>query len=64
MKNLYLFLVSFLILSTVTDAQYKINRTKYDYHTYQHQTGDPYNPAFAGFASFLVPGWDKWSQEM
>ena len=56
MKKLYLFLGCLLIISTVSDAQYKINRTKYDYQTYRHQTGDPYNPAFAGFASFLVPG--------
>ena len=56
MKKLYLILSCLVIISTVTDAQYKINRKKYDYHTYQHQTGDPYNPAFAGFASFLVPG--------
>jgi hypothetical protein len=56
MKKLYLFLGCLVIISIVTDAQYKINRTKYDYHTYQHQTGDPYNPSFAGFASLLVPG--------
>jgi len=56
MKKLCLFLGCLLIISTVSHAQYKINRTKYDYNTYQYQTGDPYNPAFAGFASFLVPG--------
>jgi hypothetical protein len=56
MKKLYLILGCILLISNVTTAQYKINKKKYDYKTYNHQPGDPYNPAFAGFASFLVPG--------
>jgi hypothetical protein len=56
MKKIYLILGCLIILSTITNAQYRFNKKKYDYKTYQHQTGDPYNPAFAGFASFLVPG--------
>jgi hypothetical protein len=56
MKKLYLIIVSILILSTGANAQYKINKSKYDYRTYKYQDGDPYKPGIAGFASFLIPG--------
>jgi hypothetical protein len=56
MKKIFLILGCIMILNTVTDAQYRVNKKKYDYKAYQHQTGDPYNPACAGFASLLVPG--------
>jgi hypothetical protein len=56
MKILLLILSCFLFINTVTNAQYKINKTQYDYRTYKHQIGDPYNPSVDGFASFLIPG--------
>jgi hypothetical protein len=56
MKKIYLIIGCIIILGTVANAQYKSNRKKYDYKTYQYQPGDPYNPAFACFASLLVPG--------
>ncbi len=56
MKKLFLIIASVLILYTTVNAQYKINKLKYDYRTYKHQPGDPYNPGIAGFASLLIPG--------
>ena len=56
MKKLYLTIASVLILYTAVNAQYKTNKLKYDYRTYKHQAGDPYNPGIAGFASLLIPG--------
>lgn len=52
-----LFLV-FIALLTVNsaNAQYKVNKTKYDYKTWELQPGDPYNPALVGVVNFLIPG--------
>jgi len=41
---------------TATEAQYSVNKTKYDYRTYVPEVGDPYNPGVAGLASFFIPG--------
>jgi len=56
MKKIILLSVTFILLSNLAFSQYKINKTKYDYHTYTYQIGDPYNPSVAGVASFLLPG--------
>lgn len=56
MKKLYLIIVAVLILCSAANAQYKIIKSKYDYHTYRYKEGDPYKPGIAGFASLLVPG--------
>ena len=56
MKILFLILAGMLFITSVTNAQYKINKTQYDYHTYKRQVGDPYNPSVAGISSFLIPG--------
>jgi hypothetical protein len=56
MKSIVLLLACLLFISSVSDGQYKINRKKYDYHSFTYQPGDPYNPGIAGFASLLVPG--------
>jgi hypothetical protein len=56
MKNIVLLLACLLFISSVSNGQYKINRKKYDYHSFTYQPGDPYNPGIAGFASLLVPG--------
>ena len=39
----------------MVSAQYKINKTKYDYKTWSYQEGDPYNPTTCGVLSF-IPG--------
>jgi hypothetical protein len=55
MKRCILLLISVFFISSFTNAQYRINKTKYDYCTYSHQVGDRYNPTVAGIASF-IPG--------
>lgn len=56
MKKYILLLINVFLVCSFTDAQYRINKTKYDYHTYTYQVGDPYNPAVAGITSLLIPG--------
>lgn len=56
MKNTTLIIAGLLILNILTNAQYKVNKTKYDLKTYHYQVGDPYNPGVMGFASFVIPG--------
>jgi TM2 domain-containing membrane protein YozV len=57
MKKLYLIIICLLTLScAIVDAQYKINKSRYDYHRYIYQPGDPYNPGSAGVASLIIPG--------
>jgi hypothetical protein len=55
-KNIILTLACLIFINAATNAQYKINKTKYNYRTFKYQTGDPYSPAVAGIASFLIPG--------
>ena len=58
MKKALFFLTAILLISAVdAGAQnYKQNKTKYDFRSYQPQVGDPYNPGVAGVTSFLIPG--------
>jgi hypothetical protein len=56
MKRLYLIIASLLMLCAAANAQYKINKSKYDYRTYKYKDGDPYKPGIAGFASLMIPG--------
>ena len=56
MKRISLILISVFLISTSINAQYKINKTKYNFRTYTYQVGDPYNTALAGIASLLIPG--------
>ncbi len=56
MKNLILILVMALLTATVSNAQYNLNKTKYDYKTYSYQPGDPYRPPVAGVSSLFLPG--------
>jgi len=56
MKKGILFLIISLLISSSTEAQYRINKQKYDYRTYSFQPGDPYNVNLAGIASYLIPG--------
>ena len=45
-----------MFLCSVVNAQYAVNKTKYDYRTYEYEAGDPYRPVVAGLSSFLLPG--------
>jgi len=56
MKKYLSILVGFMLFCSVLNAQYSINKTKYDYRTYIYKVGDPYNPPIAGVVSWLVPG--------
>jgi hypothetical protein len=56
MKPLTLIIAGLFILNLITNAQYRINKTKYDLKAYHYQVGDPYNPGVMGFASFVIPG--------
>lgn len=56
MKIITLIIAGLLFLSININAQYKINKSKYDLKTYHYQFGDPYNPGVMGFASLVIPG--------
>jgi|WetSurMetagenome_2_1015567.scaffolds.fasta_scaffold354651_2 hypothetical protein len=56
MKKFILIIIGVFLISTCAISQYNVNKTKYDYRTYFHQVGDPYNPAVAGITSYLIPG--------
>ena len=56
MKKYLLFILGLMLLCNVVKAQYTVNKTKYDYRTYEYEVGDPYNPGVAGITSVLIPG--------
>jgi len=57
MKILSLVITCIIMLNCFNvDAQYRVNKKKYDYSHYVYQPGDPYNPSTAAFASLFVPG--------
>lgn len=56
MKKAFLSLIIICFLSVSADAQYRINKTNYNYRDYSHQEGDRYSPAGAGIESFFLPG--------
>lgn len=56
MKKAILVLLSVALINLSASGQYKINKHKYDYHSYRYQQGDAYNLQVAGVSSFLVPG--------
>jgi hypothetical protein len=51
-----LLLISVIFICSVCKAQYRINRTNYDYRTYSFQAGDKYNTVAAGVTSLFLPG--------
>ena len=55
MKPLTITILLLILGFGVVDAQYKINKTKYDYKTWAYEEGDPYDPGFCGIVS-VVPG--------
>ena len=56
MKTFAVSLLLVLVGIGMANAQYKINKTKYDYSTWTHEEDDPYNPTTCGVLSFLIPG--------
>ena len=55
MKPLTITILLLILGFGVVDAQYKINKTKYDYKSWTYEEGDPYDPGFCGIVS-VVPG--------
>lgn len=56
LKRIFISVTAIFILSHTVTAQYKVNKTKYDYRLYTYQKNDPYRPVTAGLASFVLPG--------
>lgn len=56
MKRIIFSLILVFACISYSNAQYSINKYKYDYRTYYYNYGDPYNPTVAGIASFFIPG--------
>ena len=48
MKKPILIIISALLICTIVNAQYRINKTTYDYHDYRHQAGDRGNQSRHG----------------
>lgn len=55
MKRWIILLISVIFINSISIAQYRINKTKYNYLTYTYQAGDKYNPTVASLAS-IIPG--------
>ena len=55
MKKIVVILL-FAAFCGATEAQYKINKTKYDHRSWELAPGDPYNPGLCGAINLLVPG--------
>ena len=56
MKKILLIIIGILIINLANNAQYPVNKTRYDYLTYRYQPGDPYKPVAMGVVSFIIPG--------
>lgn len=55
MKTLIVLTLLFTMGLKTVNAQYKTNKTNYDYKTWTYLEGDPYNPVACGFLS-IIPG--------
>ena len=55
MKTIAVALLLVIVGFGMANAQYKINKTKYDYSTWTYEEGDPYNPVTCGVLS-IIPG--------
>ena len=56
MKKSITLLIIGLFIYSMANAQYKINKTKFDFRTYHYQHGDPNNPSAMVIASAIIPG--------
>lgn len=57
-KNIVLIILT-ILYSASSNAQYKENKSKYDFKTYSYQAGDPHNPSAMAFASIVIPGFGE-----
>jgi hypothetical protein len=48
--------IGLLFITSLVEAQYRINKSKYDFRTYSFQEGDRYNPSVALITSLIIPG--------
>jgi hypothetical protein len=55
MKTIVIATLLVMLGTGMASAQYKINKTKYDYKTWAFEEGDPYNPVTCGILS-VIPG--------
>lgn len=55
MKKFMITLLLVVLGFGIVSAQYKINKTKYNYNTWSYEEGDPYNPTTCGILS-IIPG--------
>lgn len=56
MKRCILLIISVLFVNSFVNAQYRINKIKYNCRTYSYQAGDPYNPGVAVITSLILHG--------
>lgn len=56
MKRCIPLIICTLLLSLQLQAQYCVNKNKYNTFNYKFQKGDNVDPALAGVASFFIPG--------
>lgn len=56
MQKFCILLIVLIFFSTSGNAQYEINKLKYDYHDYTKSSQDRYDPIAAGVTSSLLPG--------
>jgi hypothetical protein len=56
MRKILLIIIGLMIINQADNAQYTVNKTRYDYRTYRYQAGDPYKPVAIGCVSFCIPG--------
>lgn len=56
MKRCIPLIICTFLLSLQVQAQYCINKNKYNTFNYKFQKGDNVDPALAGVASFFIPG--------
>ncbi|MDP4184917.1 MAG: hypothetical protein Q8862_07120 [Bacteroidota bacterium] len=56
MKKILLILMGIILWGITVNAQYRINKLKYDPTTYEHQAGDRYCVPFVSLTSLILPG--------
>ena len=55
-KKIFVIVLLTIVVCGAAEAQYNINKTKYDYRTWELEPGDPYNPGLCGGINLLLPG--------
>ena len=52
----FLCILLLVVICGAAEAQYKMNKIRYDYRSWELAPGDPYNPGLCGAINLLVPG--------